>query len=137
LADYLEQTTSVCREFGLDRPEPARFFEEVVTNLSPYGHVASFDSAQDTADLFQEAGFRRIQAFVAFTPWLFPTRDSALWFVHELLGIGQACRNESDLTAQERAVFERGVSDYLGLRGFPDGSWAVPWKLMYVVGDRP
>jgi len=138
VGDYVAGITSLCRELGLGEAEPAEFFDNVVSELSPYGHVACFNSPQELCDLFREAGFENIRAFVAPTPWLFPTKVDAFWFVHELLGIGQPCSTTEELlTARERQPVESGVSDHLGLRQLPDGTWGISWKLMYVVGDRP
>jgi len=137
LGDYLASMTALCRELQAGEPEPASFFDRIVSEQSPYGHVASFDSPQELTDLFREAGFEHVRAFVAPTPWLFPTKAGALWFVHELLGIGQPCGSSSDLPTYERASLEAGIRDHLDLRRLPDGGWAISWKLMYVVGDRP
>jgi len=136
LGDYLARMTALCRDLRFREPEPSAFFDRVVSEQSPYGHVACFDSPLELADLFREAGFEHVRAFVAPTPWLFPTKADALWFVHELLGIGRPCGSPSDLSACERESLEAGISDHLDLRRLPDGSWAVFWKLMYVTGDR-
>ena len=137
LRDYLARMTSLCQELGLGEAEPATFFDRVVSRLSPYGHVACFNSPWELADLFREAEFENVRAFVAPTPWLFPSKAEAVWFVHELLGIGQPCGTAEKLPTHEREPVEGGIFDYLGLRQLPDGFWVVSWKLMYVVGDRP
>ncbi len=137
LRAYLAEVTGRCRDLRLGEAEPARFFDQVVSKQSPYGHTACFDSPHGLAELFREAGFENVVAFVAPTPWLFSTETDALWFVHELLGIGQACSGPSDLSVHEQQLLRNGIVDHLGLHPLPDGSWAISWKLMYVTGDRP
>mgnify|MGYP006292938913 FL=1 len=87
--------------------------------------------------MFTEAGFEHIRAFVVPTPWLFSTEADAVWFVRELLGIGQPCDHPSALGAAERESMEADIRDHLGLHEISEGVWAVAWKLMYVMGDQP
>jgi len=137
LGDYLAGMTSRCDELRLDQPEPAAFFDRVVAKQSPYGHVASFDSPMELADLFLDAGFEHVRTFVAPTPWLFPRKTDAVWFVRELLGIGQPCGHPSALGAAELECLEADIRNHLDLRQVSEDVWAVAWKLMYVTGDRP
>ncbi len=137
LADYLAAIESSCRRLRLNNPEPALFFDNFVSAQSPCGHTASFERPQELARLFQEAGFENVFAFVAPTPWLFPTEPDALWFIHELLSIGQPRSSPAELSIHEQQLLRDGIVDHLGLHPLPDGSCAVSWKLMYVVGDRP
>ena len=136
LDEYLTDNMRVVRKFGLVEPEPASFFDQVVDKFSPHGHSAYFNSPQELVDLMHEAGFNNINCFVVPTPWLFATKTQALWFVHELLSIGQPCDTSNDLSSHERDLIEKGVADHLGLRQLPNKFWALSWKLMYVVGDR-
>jgi len=135
--DYLAEMTSRCDELRLDQPEPAAFFDRVVAERSPYGHVSCFDSPQGLASMFRDAGFEHIRAFVAPTPWLFPSKADAVWFVRELLGIGQPCGHPSALGAAELGSLEADIRNRLDLRQVSEDVWAVAWKLMYVTGDRP
>ena len=137
LNDYLQRMLALCGELRLQEPDPAAFFDRVVSVQSPYGHVACFDSPQELADLFREAGFEHVRAVVVPTPWLFPTKADAIWFVHELLGIGEPYSGPTEIPMHKQQAMEADIRDHLGLRQLPDGSWAVSWKLMYVMGDRP
>ena len=136
LTGYLAEITAFCRELRLSDPEPAIFFDQVVAEQSLYGHVACLDSPQELASLFRDAGFEHVRAFVAPTPWLFPSKADAIWFVHELLGIGQPCDHPSALGPAELESLEAGIRNHLDLRQVSEGVWAVAWKLMYVAGDR-
>jgi hypothetical protein len=137
LNDYIAQATQLARQLDLQRGEPATFFDRIVSTLSPYGHVACFNSPQEVADLFWDAGFENVKAFVAPTPWLFPAKADALWFVHELLGLGQPCGSVAELPVHEQDVLAEGIADHLALRQVTGRCWAISWKLMYVVGDNP
>ena len=137
LGDYLHKMCSICARLGLRDPEPALFFEQVVSRFSPQGHVGDFNSPEELVWLFQEAGFENVIAFVAPTPWLFSSKEATLWFVRELLSLGQPCEKPSLLDDEETAAITAGISNYLGLVALPDESWALPWKLMFVAGDNP
>jgi len=134
---YLAEMTNRCDELRLDQPDPAAFFDHVVAEESPYGHIACFDSARGLANMFRDAGFERVRAFVAPTPWLFRTKGDAIWFVRELLGIGQPCGHLSAIRAPELGRLEAKIRNHLDLRQVSDDIWVVSWKLMYVTGDRP
>lgn len=137
VGDYLGAMAGRCDELHLDQPEPAVFFDRVVAEQSPYGHIGCFDSPQDLATMFLEAGYEHVRAFVAPTPWLVPSKADAVWFVRELLGIGQPCDRPSTLGSAEMEALEADIHNHLNLRQVSDGIWAVAWKLMYVMGDRP
>ena len=136
LSDYLAQASVATADIGLKEPEPASFFDHVVSRVSPQGHVADFNTPEELVTLFGEAGYGNVQAFVAPTPWLFRSRPDALWFVHELLSLGHPCPSPEKLTDKDKANLEQGIADHLDLRQLPDESWALSWKLMYVAGDR-
>ena len=136
LGDYLAEVRIDTAGVGLKEPDPASFFDHIVSHFSPQGHVADFNTPDEMVTLFCEAGYENVQAFVAPTPWLFRNRPDALWFVHELLSLGRPCTSPAKLTGKDRANLERGIADYLDLRQLPDESWALSWKLMYVAGDR-
>jgi len=137
IEDYLAALTARCDELDLGQPEPSAFFDHVVAEQSPYGHVACFDSPQELADMFREAGYEHVRAFVAPTPWLFPSKADAVWFVRELLGIGQPCDRPSALKTAEVDSLGTDIRTHLDLRQVSEGVWAVAWKLMYVMGERP
>ena len=137
LDDYLCAIRQICARLRLGECEPAAFFDEVISRLSPHGHVAEFCSPEELAELFREAGFANVSAFVAPTPWLFGSKTDALWFIHELLSIGRPCESPALLDKREVGAVEEGIADHLGLRRLPDDRWAIAWKLMYVVGERP
>lgn len=137
LGEYLTVAAEQSNKAHLGEPEPAAFFDQVVAGLSPQGHLAEFCSPEELVELFVEAGFRNVRAFVAPTPWLFHTKPEALWFVHELLNIGQQCKKTEELSADSIAEFEAGVAEYLGIGKLSNDIWVLPWKLLYVSGDKP
>ncbi len=136
LSAYLASAASLCTAYNLANAEPALFFDRFVDVRSPYGHVARFSTPQELTQLFLEAGFVDVTAFVAPTPWLFCSKQAACWFVHELLGIGRTCSSKNALPEEERTLIEHGLREHLNLRELPNGEWAVAWKLMYVMGVR-
>jgi SAM-dependent methyltransferase len=136
LSDYLQACWTLAVSLRIGDCQPALFFDDVVSTLSPQGHVADFNSREELMNAFQEAGFKDVYAFVAPTPWLFTAKADALWFVHELLSIGTAPKSPGRLGATESSKLEARLNEYLRLRCLPDGTWALAWELMYVFGDN-
>jgi hypothetical protein len=136
LEAYLMKLSDILAQYGIRDAEPANFFDRIVSQLSPAGHVAHFATPAQLASLFESAGFSRVAAFIAPTPWLFESQREAIWFVHELLGLGRACRNPGLLTAEEASTVAAGISRHLDFACLPEGACMVSWNLLFVVGEN-
>jgi hypothetical protein len=117
-------------------PDPAGFFDDVVALARVGGHDAVFETPENLAASFAEAGFADIHAAIVPTPWEFPTEEHAVWFVHELLTIGARAETPADLSASEYRSLRQAIERYLGLRHLSDGNTLVLWKLLYVWGTN-
>ena len=138
LAGYVDMLKRQLARQRWTEPEPADFFDHFVARQSPIGHVAYFQAAEDLACCLREAGFCNVGAAVVPTPWLFAGRVAALWFVRELLTIGEeSIPAPAFLSNEQGDALEEAIELYLGHRTLADGTYLVQWKLMYVWGERP
>jgi SAM-dependent methyltransferase len=121
----------------LDRSEPAEFFDEFVVKHCPNGHDGVFESLESLSELMSQAGFQNIQASTVQTPWIFPSLDDAVWFLHELFAIGDTAITAPDKLPEDQyeLVFQ-SINQYLGCLQLENGRFAVGWKLLYVTGER-
>jgi len=118
-------------------PEPARFFDEFVADNGSVGHQASYESKDSLHNLMVDAGFQNVHSSVISTPWMFRSIIDALWFFHELFGIGNNPVLAPELMSEVIAsAVEKALKSYLGIVELPDGGCLVGWKLLYVWGDR-
>ncbi len=133
--DYLTTLDEVLKQHRVSCGDPATFFDQFVANESASGHFGLFASPEHLMSLFEAAGFSNVSCVVVPTPWLFATRREAIWFVHELLGLGNPCTKPEKLRRQQVEIVSEGISRHLGLHAVA-GACLLSWNLMFVVGDN-
>ena len=135
LKSYLDKLMFDLAEFNWQEPEPAEFFESFVSCNSTVGHKAYFQSVENLVQCFKNAGFSKVDSFVAPTPWFFKKRSQALWFINELFAISEVPYATPDEVSEEDSIIlSEAVNRYLGFTDLPGGACVIWWKLMYVWG---
>ncbi|MBL8827111.1 MAG: hypothetical protein JNM18_09000 [Planctomycetaceae bacterium] len=137
LGHYLTGLHERLSQLDIGDADPAAFFDNAVSKLSASGHEAHFAAPHELLALFDSAGFSNSVAFVAPTPWLFSTRREAIWFAHELLGLGAACATPDHLTESQEATLASHISRYLNLKIVSDDLCILSWHLLFVMGENP
>ncbi len=112
------------------------FFDEVVHTHSLTGHYGFYPHESWMRHALDEIGMEGVYAETLSTPWLFPDRRSATWFVHELFSLGEEWERDSLLWPGQEAV-ERWLDDYLGFYRDDYGRLMLSWQLEYVVAIKP
>lgn len=135
LKSYIDKLMSDLSGFNRQEPEPAEFFESFVSHNSTVGHKAYFQSVENLVQCFKNAGFSKVDSFVAPTPWFFEKRSQALWFINELFAISEVSYATPDEVSEEDLIIlSEAVDRYLGFTDLPGGACVIWWKLMYVWG---
>lgn len=137
LKSYLDKLMSDLSGFSWRKPEPAEFFESFVSANSTVGHQACFQSVENLLQCFKNAGFSKVDSFIAPTPWFFEKRSQALWFINELFAISEIpYATPDELSEEDSIILSEAVDRYLGFTDLPGGACLIWWKLMYVWGTR-
>ncbi len=135
IKSYLDKLMFDQAGFNWREPEPAEFFESFVSYNSTVGHQAYFQSVENLLQCFQNAGFSKVDSFVAPTPWFFEKRSQALWFINELFAISEVpYATPDELSEEDSIILSEAVDRYLGFTDLPGGACVIWWKLMYVWG---
>lgn len=135
LKSYLDKLMSDLSGLNWQEPEPAEFLESFVSYYSTAGHQAYFQSVENMLQCFKNAGFSKVDSFVAPTPWFFEKRSQALWFINELFAISEVSYTAPDeLSEEDSIILSEAVDRYLGFTDLPGGACLIWWKLMYVWG---
>jgi SAM-dependent methyltransferase len=117
-------------------PDPAQFLTEFVGHHSCTRHLAGFETAESIQSLLQAAGFRKTTVSQHTTPWVFPSRLEAAWFISNLFGIvGAGSAHPEKLPAAQFESIWTEVERYLGIRHLGEQQCAVGWALFCAVGQ--
>lgn len=78
----------------------------------------------------------QIQARTIPTPWAFESKETAAWFVHELLGLGGAWERDSIPQGELHSLIQL-LERYLGFYTDDYGRTMLYWQLGYFVARKP
>jgi len=117
--------------------EPSHFFDEFVAHKSITPHVGVFETELSLSLLLKKAGYTNIKTSVHFVPWHFQNMDEAIWFIHNLFGIGtkqyeSTAEIPQELVEQIHHAIEAHLCSWPAGKG---GIW-IGWKLLYASAEK-
>lgn len=115
---------------------PTDFFDDVIDRLGKQRHFGYFPRETKIANTLQQIGMEQILTGTFPTPWVFDSKESAVWFVHELFGFGGAWPRQA-IPPQEFEQIAELVDNYLGFHEDGFGRTLLFWQLSYFVARKP
>lgn len=115
---------------------PADFFDDIVDVYGSQRHFGYFPRETSVAQVFAQAGMEHIFAATLPTPWVFPDKQTAAWFVHELFGLGLAW-DRAAIPERELRSLLKAMERYLGFYEDAYGRTMMYWQLGYFVARKP
>ena len=129
---YFEENTFISVD-----PKPTLFFDQFVDQNSITPHTAHFETESSLSLMLESAGYSNIQAATFFTPWIFDNTCQAIWFFHQLFGIGMKTYHTPDEIPQDlTSDILTAIRKFLGCGYTETGKFWVGWKLFYLSGDQ-
>jgi len=115
---------------------PTDFFDDVVDGFGSQRHFGYFPRESSIRIALKSEGMVDIQCGTLPTPWLFSSKESAVWFVHELFGIGNEWAQDGVPQSELKTLIE-WLDKYLGFYEDRYGRTLLFWQLSYFFAQRP
>lgn len=116
---------------------PIAFFDNIVSKYSIDGHVAYFPREEKLRLGLHSMGLENVLVTCIPTPWEFRSEPEAIWFIHELFGLGkEAVLHPSDMIRHpDYTKVKRHITEYLGMSEIND-KFYINWQLVFAYGEK-
>lgn len=115
---------------------PADFFDDIVDRFGGQPHFGYYARETSVSATLKSAGMEQIHTRTIPTPWAFDSKETAAWFVHELLGLGSAWERDAIPQAELNSLLQL-LERYLGFYEDGYGRTMLYWQLGYFVARKP
>ncbi|MEM7530546.1 MAG: class I SAM-dependent methyltransferase [Chloroflexota bacterium] len=114
---------------------PTDFFDDVIDRLGNQRHYGYFPRETKVRDTLERIGMENIHTGTFPTPWVFESKEAAVWFVHELFGFKSAW-SPDDIPQEEFDKLVELLETYLGFEEDAFGRTLLFWQLSYFIGHK-
>lgn len=115
---------------------PADFFDDIVDRFGGQPHFGYYPRESCVFATLKDAGMEQIHTRTIPTPWAFDSKETAAWFVHELLGLGSAWERDAIPRGELNSLIQL-LERYLGFYTDDYGRTMLYWQLGYFVAHKP